>query len=129
MKTIILLFLGLSLFSCNKKEELPNYSNKEFLEMGRAGDPDLRLIIPKSISETLVHCSDYTPSCRYGLKVVVKNVMMKALFFEQQKDALEAGKRIKGYVARNWVLDDVTGEPILERFVVKYLKATKASEL
>ncbi len=126
MKWILaFIFLG----SCTGKTELPNYSNQEFLEMGREGDPDLKVIIPSDISETLVHCSDYTPSCRYGLKVIVKNVQLKALFYEQQSDALKAGLRIKGYVSRNWVLDDVAGEPILERFVEKYLKAKKASEI
>ena len=51
---------------------------------------------------------------------------MAALFYDDQKDALKAAKRIKGYVSRNWVLDEVRGEPVLERFVVKYLKAKKA---
>lgn len=126
MKWIIpLLFL----FGCTGKKTLPNYSNQEFLEMGRSGDPDLKVIIPSDISETLVHCTDYTPQCRYGLKVIVKKVQLKALFYEKQEDALKAGLRIKGYVARNWVLDDVTGEPILERFVEKYLKAKKAIDL
>lgn len=121
--------LSLFILSSCSDEEKPNFSNAEFLKMARVGDPDLEVIIPSSISETLVHCSDYTPPCRYGLKVVVKNVQLKALFFDHQKDALEAGLRIKGYVARNWVLDDVTGEPILERFVEKYLEAKRASEL
>jgi hypothetical protein len=118
------------LASCfsEKKEVLPNFSNKIFLEMARKGDPDLKLVIPSDISETLVSCSDYTPACRYGLKVIVKKVEMRALFYENQDDALECGKRIKGYVARNWVLDEVAGEPILERYVTKYLEAKKASE-
>ena len=126
MKWIIPLLL---LFGCTGNKTLPNYSNQEFLEMGRSGDPDLKVIIPSDISETLVHCTDYTPQCRFGLKVIVKKVQLKALFYEKQEDALKAGLRIKGYVARNWVLDDVTGEPILERFVEKYLNAKKAIDL
>jgi hypothetical protein len=129
MKLLVYILPLILLFSCTKDSPPPNYGNKEFLEMARKGDPDLKLIIPASISETLVHCSDYTPSCRYGLKVVIKKIQLKALYFDHQKDALEVGKRVKGYVARNWVLDDVAGEPILERFVVKYLNAVKASEL
>ncbi len=128
MKYIYLLFIFLFI-SCSSDERKPNFGNKKFLEMARKGDPDLELVIPASISETVVHCSDYTPPCRYGLKVIVKKIPMKALFYENQLDALEAGKRIKGYVARNWVLDEVAGEPILERFVTKYLEAKKASEI
>lgn len=112
-----------------EEEEKPNFGNKEFLEMGRTGDPDLEVVIPTDISQTLVYCSDYTPPCRYGLKVIVKNVQMKALFYDHQKDALEAALRVKGYVSRNWVLDDVAGEPVLERFVIKYLEAKKASDI
>jgi hypothetical protein len=119
---IIFLFL---LLSC-EKELPPNYTNVEFLKMGRVGDPQLKLITPSDISQTLVDCNDYTPSCEYGLKVVVKNVTFKALNYKNQLDAKEAATRMKGYVARNWVLDEVSGEPILERFVVKYLKAKKA---
>jgi hypothetical protein len=129
MKYLSLFILLFSISSCSEEEEKPNYSNGEFLKMARIGDPDLKLIIPSSISETLVQCSDYTPSCRYGLKVIVKKIQLKALFFDHQKDALEAALRIKGYVARNWVLDDVAGEPILERYVIKHLGAKKASEL
>ena len=125
----IILFLLLTLSCSDEEEQKPNYTNGEFLKMARLGDPNLKVIIPSSISETLVQCSDYTPPCRYGLKVIVKNVQLKALFFDDQKDALEAALRRKGYVARNWVLDDVSGEPILERYVEKYLGAKKASDL
>lgn len=128
MKLFLIFILSTFLISCNE-EEKSNYGNKEFLDMARLGDPDLKVIIPSDISETLVDCSSYTPSCRYGLKVIVKKVQLKALFYDHQKDALESGKRIRGYVSRNWVLDDVIGEPVLERFVTKYLKAKKASEL
>ncbi len=131
MNKYLLILLPLVLVSCfsEEKERLPNISNKELLDMARVGDPELELVIPSDISQTLVNCSDYTPSCRYGLKAIVKKVEMRALYFENQDDALECAKRIKGYVSRNWVFDEVAGEPVLERFVVKYLKAKKASEV
>ncbi len=129
MRVLSFIFLvSISLLSCSDDEK-PNFSNKEFLEMARRGDPDLKLILPKDISQTVVQCGDYEPACRYGLKVVVKKVELKALFYDEQKNALKAAKRIEGYVSRNWVLDDVRGEPILERFVTEYLEAKKASEV
>ena len=117
------------LSSCTKDDSVPNYSNQDFLKMAREGDPDLKVLIPSGISEALVHCSEYTPECRYGLKVIVKQLQLKALFYDSQTDALEAAKRVKGYVSRNWVLDDAVGEPILERFVEKSLKGKKALEI
>lgn len=125
MKWAYIFLFFLSSYGCSNKE-LPNYDNKTFLDMGRVGDPNLRIILPGSIAETVVDCSEYTPACRYGVKVVVKKLEMKALFYDDQKSSLEAAKRIKGYVSRNWALDDVAGEPILERFVVKYLNAVRA---
>lgn len=112
--------------SCMDEDAVPNYSNKEFLEMGKIGDPDLKVIVPAGITEIVVDCYEYTPACRYGLKVIVKDLTLKALFYDDQESALKAAKRIKGYVSRNWVLDDVVGEPILERYVEKYLLATRA---
>lgn len=121
MKYFLLLTL---LAACTS--DAPTYSREEFLDMAREGDPNLKLVAPKSISHAVINCSDYKPSCRYGVKVIVKNLEMGVLFYEKPKDALKAAKRIKGYISRNWVLDDVRGEPVLERFVVKYLKAEPA---
>jgi hypothetical protein len=121
MKYLICLILLVSCF----KEELPTYTRDQFLKMAKVGDPDLRVITPGSISEALVSCSDYTPACRYGYQVVIRKVRMIVLFYENPKDAIVAAKRIKGYYSRNWVLDEVRGEPVLERYVVKHLKATK----
>jgi hypothetical protein len=105
-----------------------NYSREEMLTMARLGDPDLQVKIP-SLSKALVSCADYTPACVNGYVVVIKELEMKFLYYENQKDALHAAKRIKGYVARNWVLDDVQGEPLLENFVKKYFKAKLASDI
>ena len=65
-------------------------------------------------------------SCFSDSLVVIKRLEMKALYYETQEDAIESAKYLKGYRSRNWVFDDVIGEPILERFVTKYLHAKKA---
>lgn len=109
--------------------KLPNYSNLEFQEMAKKGDPSAYVVVPKGLTEVLVDCNEYTPRCRYGYQVVIKNVRMVALYYEDQAKALKAAKRIRGYISRNWVLDEVTGEPVLERFVVKHLDAKKAEDL
>lgn len=119
---LFIFFLLLGCFS----EESKTYSRSEIMEMAKAGDPDLSIVIPKSIAHSTVKCSDYKPQCRYGYRVIVKQLEMAVLFYEKPADALEAAKRIRGYTARNWVLDDVRGEPVLERFALKYLKAEPA---
>lgn len=121
MKYLLILLI---LFSCTS--DAPTYSREEFLGMAREGDPDLKLVAPKSISHAVIQCTDYKPNCRYGVKVVVKKLEMGVLFYDEPASALKAAKRIKGYVSRNWVLDNVRGEPVLERFVKEYLKAEPA---
>lgn len=122
MRLLVLLFTLTSCFS----DTPPNYSNQEFMEMAQRGQKEKIKIITAGLGEYVVNCNDYTPRCRYGYRVVVKNIEMVALFYEDQKVALEAAKRIRGYIARNWVLDEVRGEPVLERFVTKWLDAKKA---
>ncbi len=114
--------------SCSP-EEKPNWDNQKILELARIGDPNLRIVIPTGITETLIDCNDYNPPCRYGVKVVIKELEMNALYYESQKSALEAARRTDSYITRNWVLDDVRGEPILERFAKKYLEAQRAIEI
>lgn len=117
--------LFILLISCSSSEP-DTYSREEMMNMAKAGDPDLTIVLPKSIAHATVKCSDYKPSCRYGYKVIVKKLEMAVLFYENSADALKAAKRIRGYTSRNWVLDDVRGEPVLERFSIKYLKAKPA---
>ena len=122
MRYLLLLFILTSCFS----DEKPNFSNQEFRAMAEQADPGFRIITPKSISESLVNCNEYKPACRYGFRVVIKNIEMVALYYEDQKNALAAAKRIREYVSRNWVLDEVRGEPVLEKFCTEHLEAKKA---
>jgi hypothetical protein len=51
---------------------------------------------------------------------------IKVLYYLNQDRALKSAKRIRGYVSRNWVFDDVRGEPILERLIMKHMDAKPA---
>ena len=65
--------------------------------MGREGDPDLKVIIPTSITEIVVNCNEYTPACRYGLKVIVKNIERLADHAVRiSRDCIDFQKPIKG---------------------------------
>lgn len=127
-KILFYFVLSFSFLSCSSDDEKPNFSRDEFLKMAREGDPNLEVIVPSSFTESLVNCGDYKPACRYGYRVKIKRIDAVVLFYEDQKNALAAAKRIKGFVARNWVFDEVRGEPILERFVKKYTQAVDALE-
>ncbi len=120
LKYICLFFL---ILSCNEKMK-PNFSKDQMLSMARKGDPTMTIKVG-SIDKALVDCHDYKFKCRIGFLVVIKGLEMKALYYESQKDSIQSSKRLKAYRARNWVFEDVAGEPILERFVVEHLKAHK----
>jgi len=92
--------------------------------MAREVDPNMQVIIG-SIEKASVTCSDYKYPCKIGYLVKLKGLELKALFYESQQNALNSAKHIKGYRARNWVFDDVRGEPILERAVTEGMKASK----
>lgn len=121
----MILFTGCS----SDKEEIPNYSKEEMLSWARAGDETFKLVLPTSVGKATVSCSSYTPSCKLALTAKIKGLEFKVLYYEKQSVALEAAKRIKGYVARNWVFDDIKGEPILERYAKKHLKAVDVQSL
>lgn len=78
-----------------------------------------------TIDKALVSCGEYKFPCKIGYLVVIKNLELKALYYESQDEAVESARFLKSYRARNWVFDDVVGEPILERFIVRHLKAKK----
>lgn len=118
-------FILFLICSCSCQEEIPNYSKEEMLGWAREADPDM-LIEVGDMTQALVDCRKYTPNCRIGYKVVLKDLKFNALYYEMQDDATKAAKRIRGYQARNWVFDEVRGEPVLERIVTKYLKAQPA---
>lgn len=120
-------FIGLMClaFSCSCSNEEPNYSKEDILSMLREGAPDLEIILPPSINEQLVPCYEFLPPCKNGYKVKIKNMEVTGLYYEDQKKAYKSAKAIRGYHLRNWAFDQVSGEPILERFFEKHLGARK----
>lgn len=120
-----LILLGLSILtaSCSETKEL-KYSKEELYFMAVKADPDVSFVLPKSITEG-IQCSDYSEGCVAGHTVKVKNLELIAVEFMTEKEAIYAAKKYRGYYVRNWLLDDVTGEPILEKFVTEKLGAKK----
>lgn len=118
---LVLILLSVLVLSC--KEEL-KYTKEELYDKAKGADPQAQFLLPKSISEG-VNCSDYGDACASGYRVKVYELELIAVEFNTEEDAKQAAKRFRGYYTRNWLLDDVAGEPILERFVQEHLGAKK----
>jgi hypothetical protein len=121
-------FLLISFFmvlSCNSDQKQPNITKGEMFKMATLADPGMKIQIG-TMQKAAVTCEEYKIPCKVGYLVKIKNMEIKVLYYETQENALKSATRIRGYVSRNWAFDDVRGEPILERLIVKYMNAKPA---
>ncbi len=125
MKIILfpLILLSLSILSASCTKEV-KYSKEALLDKAKAVDPSITVILPKSMAEG-VTCSEYSEGCLSAHIVRIKNLDLIAVEFMSQGEAILAAKKFRGYYTHNWMLDDVTGEPVLEKFVTEHLEAKK----
>ena len=126
MKTYLFpLFLGLlSILSASCTKEV-KYTKDEILDLAQAADPSVKVILSRDKEVTNCSNGDYPEGCQNVFVVSVKDMEILAVEFLSQEQAIYAAKKVRGYYLHNWLLDDVAGEPILERFVEKELKAKK----
>lgn len=128
MKWILLAFTLLLTFSCSEKEV---YTQKELWYMAIEVDPNIELVgIASHEEDRRILCKNYGPGCVKGTgrRIKVKKVEIIAVMFETAEQAKTEALRIDQYYARNWVFDDVKGEPLQEAFVQKAFKAVNAKE-
>ncbi len=116
-------FLFLLLFILACKKEL-TYTKEDLFKIAQAADPTVAMVLPRNMNEG-VTCSSYPDGCLSAHIVKVRELNLIAIEYLTEKEAILASKKIRGYYTRNWVLDDVSGEPLLEEFVTKYLEAKK----
>ncbi len=90
--------------------------------MAQKEDPNITFVLPKSITEG-ISCQNYPPGCLSGKTAELKKITIVVVQFDTEESAERAAKVINQYYARNWVFDDVTGEPVLEHFVKKVFDA------
>jgi hypothetical protein len=121
MKSCLIIFLILLFASCTKELK---YSKEQLFAKARKADSSTTFILPKSMTEG-VSCSDYPPGCLSAHIVEVQKLELIAVEFTNEEQAKFAAAKMRGYFVRNWLLDDVTGEPNLERFVTESLEAKK----
>ncbi len=126
---IITILIFISSCSCSGD----NYSKIDMWKMAEKVDPDVEIVLAKDIAEGLQAkleydkiCVDYEAIGAHTFKVHMLNMVAVELANEEQ--ARDLARKIGAYYVRNWVLDDVTGEPILERFVKKAFNAKKVGD-
>ena len=118
-----LILLGLSILGASCTKEV-KYTKEELYFKAIAADPGMTFVLPKNLDEG-IHCSDYSEGCLSGHTVRLQNLEIIVVEFMTEEQAIYAAKKYRGYYLRNWFLDDVTGEPVLEKFVTEKLEAKR----
>lgn len=90
-------------------------------------EPTLEFILPKDLASG-IQCRDYPPGCLRGMQARLRRVLITAVEFKNEKAAKKAAFHINQFYAKNWVFDDVTGEPVLESFVKQAFGAIRPTE-
>jgi hypothetical protein len=116
------LLAGLTV-SCSKEKE-PTYLKEELLALAPAEGADkVDVVLARDINDA-VPCADYGDGCLSAHRFRTRDLNFIAVEFETPGQAENAAKKIYAWTARNWLLDDVDGEPLLERWASEHLKAT-----
>jgi len=122
VKKIYLFILFLNIFSCQKNEKIDRF---KFFQIAKDQDPEIEQLLPKDMASG-INCQNYGEGCLGGFTAKVKGLDFIYLEFDSETLAKKEAKRINGYYRGNWVFDDVTGEPVLERFVKNVYHAERA---
>ena len=104
------------------------YNKFELYQLGQHHDPELKIMLPESIKKGL-DCQHYGAGCLGVFKIKHREVAMICVEYQKADQALAFGQTIDSYVVKNWLFDQVTGEPILEKFVHKAFAAQRARTL
>jgi hypothetical protein len=121
MKSFLVILSFLMFASCTKELK---YTKEQLYDMAKAADASTTFILPRSMEEG-VNCTDYPEGCVSAHTVQVQKLNFIGVEFLTEEQAKFAAKKVRGYYSRNWLFDDVSGEPTLEKFVVKSLEAKK----
>lgn len=113
--------------SCTKKEE--TWGPIAMWNHAKSKDPSIELVaIPNHEGHRRILCSDYPKAgcvVGSGKRVKVRLVELIVLQYETVKHACLAARGLGQWYARNWLLDDVTKEPVLESFVKDVFNAKR----
>ncbi len=112
-QSVSLLFL---LLGCGPE----NLSKSSLMDKIRRHDPDAVEILPDSIAEG-VTCADYQKGCLRGFTVRVLNLKFVLVEFASEQMAKDQAADLHGLYLKNWFFDDIQTEPVLRKFIFKYI--------
>ncbi len=116
---ILILFL-----SCS---ESLIYREDQIVSMAVAVDANFKIILPKTLNDG-INCFNYGSGCIRGKMAEVRKVVMILVEFKTEDEAKSSAAAIGEYYSRNYLFDDVVGEPVLEDFVKRSFNAKRASK-
>lgn len=131
--SITLLFSLLILQSCSCSKEELVYSPTELWFLAKDKDPAIETVpIPNHEAHRRVVCENYqTQGCKEGSgkRILVRKVELLVIQFETMEQAKAEAAHLDQWYARNWLLDEVKGEPVLESWVQTVLDAKRGKEV
>lgn len=107
------------------------YNRVKLYELGRKVDSKLSFVNKESsdFGTRGLSCLSYGRYCQEVFALRHKGIPFIFVKYEDEERALRAAEVIDAYVTRNWLLDWVTGEPVLEKFVKKAWGAKRAGSV
>ena len=126
----LLLLTNFLFVSCEKK----TYSEIDLLKLTQKVEPSFDFLSDVIKPETMdggVKCEDYggiKVGCNYGKRVRIRKVIFIILNMQTEEHAKKLAENLDLYYVRNWVFDDVAGEPVLESFVEEAYGAIRPSK-
>lgn len=123
------LLLVLSLFfvftSCDKSEKL--YTSQEIVGMFKKGDETAGFRSADHLKyDELISREDIPNDGLYRFHYFrIRKMGFVGLEYKTYRQAKKAAKQIGGVYVYNWAFDDVVKEPVLMKFLTKYLDTKK----
>lgn len=122
MKNIIFLVFSLILLSCSESK---TYTPMQMFQMAYDFDKSIEEVRVKDKADS-INCGMYPEGCipMSPKRFKIRLVEMIVVQYRSEAQACAAAKKLDQYYVRNWLLDDVKGEPVLEDFVKKVYSAS-----
>jgi hypothetical protein len=120
LKFFIVLINLLLMFSCTNKSEL--ITRLEIYELGKKYDESIKLVLAEEIGGGPI-CEGrdgevpYGKGCQRVFVIQIAGLELRCIEFNSLESAKLEASKIQEYYYKNWVFDEVVGEPPLESFV------------
>ncbi|MFN8370740.1 MAG: hypothetical protein U0T83_08985 [Bacteriovoracaceae bacterium] len=122
-KLLVAIIMLLMLINCSKKDDQLMGAG-QIVDIAKSYDPTT-MQLGGFKPEEKVSCEDYGPECLLAIKLKVKDLNFDVIQFESLDVALRHAKKIDGYYYMNFVFDEVTGEPVLEKYIKEAFGAVR----